>query len=336
MGTRGKRAAEPGSAETGSLTGEGGEESRADSGRGGKSRRSSGMSRADRRRIARRAERRRKRSFLRELPIIAVVALLIALLMKTFLLQVFVVPSGSMEKTIRIGDRVLVDKLSPWFGKQPQRGDVVVFKDPGYWLETEERAVSQDGTLMHAIKQVFVFVGLLPSETEGDLIKRVIGISGDTVACCDSDGRVTVNGTPTEEPYLAPGIPPSRQPFKVTVPSGRLWVMGDNRDVSADSRFHMTDASKGTIPVANVIGRAVAVAWPASRIQQLSASDYRAPLRSGTVASAAGQPDRSGYDRSPASRSLGPTPGEPSLVMGVAAALPYALRRWRHRVAPRG
>ncbi|MFJ7245161.1 signal peptidase I [Kitasatospora sp. NPDC098652] len=272
--------------------------------------------RADRRRSARRAARRRKRSLLREFPLIILVALLVALVMKTFMIQVFVIPSGSMEQTIQVGDRVLVDKLTPWFGSEPQRGDVVVFKDPGGWLEADRKA-SDDGPVLGPAKHVLTYVGLLPSDDEQDLIKRVIGVGGDTVECCDPQGRLSVNGRAVDEPYLAAGNPPSRQPFKVTVPKGRLWVMGDHRDVSADSRFHMGNPGQGTVPLSDVVGRAFMIGWPLGRLHQLaepgSLSSLAASSRPGGTA--------------PESMGIGPVPLEPPLVMGVLGILPFVVRR---------
>ncbi|MFE0460166.1 signal peptidase I [Kitasatospora sp. NPDC058965] len=281
--------------------------------------------RAERRRTAKRAARRSRRSLLRELPIIAVVALVIALTLKTFFVQVFVIPSGSMEQTIQIGDRVLVDKLTPWFGSTPQRGDVVVFKDPGGWLENEHRN-STDGPLTKGAKEVFGFVGLLPSDNEQDLIKRVIGVGGDTVVCCDPQGRITVNGTPIDEPYLAPGNPPSRNPFRVTVPQGRLWVMGDHRDLSADSRYHMDQPGGGTVPLQNVIGRAFMIAWPLGRWQSIGRPTYPAIAAPGAAAPGAAAGGQAG-GQSVVPR---PDPSQASLVMGMWAAWP-AVRRRRHR-----
>ncbi|MET8628290.1 signal peptidase I [Kitasatospora sp. NPDC004669] len=272
--------------------------------------------RAERRRTARRAARRRKRSLLREFPLIILVALLVALVMKTFLIQVFVIPSGSMEQTIQVGDRVLVDKLTPWFGSEPQRGDVVVFKDPGGWLEND-RKPSYDGPVLGAAKHVLTFVGLLPSDDEQDLIKRVIGVGGDTVECCDAQGRLSVDGRPVAESYLAAGNPPSRQPFKVTVPKGRLWVMGDHRDVSADSRFHMGNPGQGTIPLSGVIGRAFVIAWPLDRFHQLDEPS--------SLSSLAGASQPGGT--TPKSMGVGPVPMEPPLVMGVLGILPLVVRR---------
>ncbi|MET8625779.1 signal peptidase I [Kitasatospora sp. NPDC004669] len=237
--------------------------------------------RAERRRVARRAVRRRRRSRLFELPLITLVALVLALLLKTFLTQMFVIPSGSMENTLDIGDRVVVDKLSPWFGGQPHRGDVVVFHDPGGWLETDRQNTS-DGPVLRTVKTAFSFVGLFPADDKRNLIKRVIGVGGDTVACCDDHGRITVNGFAVNEPYLAPGNAPSQQTFDVTVPMGRIWVMGDHRDVSADSRFHMGSPGQGTIPLTSVVGRAVAIVWPVPRIRHLDAPALLSSLPTAT------------------------------------------------------
>ncbi|MET8702091.1 signal peptidase I [Kitasatospora sp. NPDC004723] len=278
--------------------------------------------RAERRRTARRAARRRRSSRLREIPLVVVVALVVALVMKTFLVQVFVIPSGSMEQTIQVGDRVLVDKFTPWFGAEPERGEVVVFRDPGGWLENE-RGSSKDGPVLRVAKQVLTFVGLLPSDSEQDLIKRVIGVGGDTVECCDEQGRISLNGRPLDEPYLAPGNPPSRQPFKVKVPQGRLWVMGDHRDVSADSRFHMGNPGQGTVPVSGVVGRAFMIAWPVGRVHQLEV-----PVSLSSVA-------RVPADGTTATDSMGggPVPEEPPLVMGVLGILPLIGRRMGRRRA---
>ncbi|MFG3050809.1 signal peptidase I [Kitasatospora sp. NPDC048239] len=250
------------------------------------------------------------------MPLIVVVALLVALVMKTFMVQVFVIPSGSMEQTIQIGDRVLVDKFTPWFGSEPERGDVVVFKDPGGWLEAEHKSET-DGPVLRGAKQVLTFVGLLPSDSEQDLIKRVIGVGGDTVECCDDQGRISVNGTAVDEPYLAAGNPPSRQPFKVKVPQGRLWVMGDHRDVSADSRFHMGNPGQGTIPLSGVVGRAFVIAWPLDRFHQLDVP--------GSLSSLARA--RTDPETGPNAVAVGPVPKEPPLVMGVLGILPFVVRR---------
>ncbi len=141
-------------------------------------------------------------------------------MLKTFLVQAFVIPSGSMEQTIKIGDRVLVDKLTPWFGAKPERGDVVVFKDPGGWLEDEHKPSGDAPVGVKQAKQFLTFIGLLPSADEQDLIKRVVAVGGDTVRCCDKDGRITVNDTPIDEPYVHPDNAPSKLKFTVRVPPG--------------------------------------------------------------------------------------------------------------------
>lgn len=227
------------------------------------------LGRAERRRLARRIRRRRRTRRVGEIPLLITVALLIAMVLKTFLVQAFVIPSGSMEQTIRIGDRVLVDKFSPWFGSKPRRGEVVVFKDPGGWLQTENRRVESDPAGVRQVKWLLTFIGLLPSADEQDLIKRVIAVGGDTVACCDASGKVTVNGTPLDEPYVNPGNSPSDIRFSVKVPPGRLFMMGDHRANSADSRFHLDEEGHGTITEESVVGRAVYIGWPYAHWREL-------------------------------------------------------------------
>jgi signal peptidase I len=153
----------------------------------------------------------------------------------------------------------------------------------------------------------------------------VIGVGGDTVVCCDPQGRITVNGTPIDEPYLAPGNPPSRNPFRVTVPQGRLWVMGDHRDLSADSRYHMDQPGGGTVPLDNVIGRAFMIAWPLGRWQSIGRPSY--PAIAPGSANAAGPANTAGLGQSVAPR---PDLSQASLVMGMSGAWP-AVRRRRRR-----
>jgi signal peptidase I len=219
----------------------------------------------------RKGRRRKQRSFWRELPIILVVALVLSLLIKSFLLQAFYIPSGSMENTLLVGDRVFVNKLVPRFG-DIQRGDVVVFRDPGDWLPPPPPAEGF-GKVRQAVRDVLVFIGLAPSDSDDDLIKRVIGMPGDRVACCDPDGRVTVNGVALDEPYVLPGDQPSAEEFDVVVPDGSLWLMGDHRSVSQDSRAHQDDARGGMVPVDNVLGRAFAVVWPLDQAKRLQRPD---------------------------------------------------------------
>ncbi len=209
-------------------------------------------------------------SLMRELPILVFVALALALLIKTFLVQAFFIPSDSMENTLLQGDRVLVNKFASHFG-DVKRGEVVVFRDPGGWLPAGAEDESGNA-IARGLKDVFVFVGLLPSSSEKDLIKRVIGVPGDKVACC-TDGKITVNGIPLDEPYIYPGDKPSDRQFNVTVPPNRLWVMGDHRSLSADSRVHMSDPGNGTIPEDNVVGRAFVRVWPLDRWSTLGVPD---------------------------------------------------------------
>ena len=205
----------------------------------------------------------RKRSFVRELPITPVMALLLSLLVKTFLLQAFLIPSASTEDTLLIHDRVLVNKLADK-ADEIHRGDVVVFRDPGGWLPAADTG---NGGIRAAIHNALVFVGVAPATSARDLVKRVIGVGGDRIACCDSEKRITVNGVPLTEPYLYPGdrAAPSLAKFSVRVPEGRLWVMGDHRSESADSRFHLGDPGGGFVPIDDVVGRAFARVWPLSR-----------------------------------------------------------------------
>ncbi|GHF12026.1 hypothetical protein GCM10010359_11400 [Streptomyces morookaense] len=286
--------------------------------------------RAARRKAARRAVRRRRRATIREVPVLIAVALLIALVLKTFLVQAFVIPSGSMEQTIRIGDRVLVDKLTPWFGSTPQRGDVVVFKDPGGWLEGEQTHTGQDPVGIRQIKQGLTFIGLLPSADEQDLIKRVIGTGGDTVKCCDKDGKITVNGTPLDEPYIHPGNPPSQIRFEVKVPRGRLFVMGDHRSNSADSRFHLDEAGQGTVPENLVVGRAIVIAWPFDHWRGLSGSGTFSSVGDAPSAGArAGAPEHRVSPTDQEGLIRLPTPAELPLVMGVVGLRRMYDRRQR-------
>ncbi|MFB6844135.1 signal peptidase I [Streptomyces sp. NPDC056373] len=293
----------------------------------------SGRTRAERRKLQRKVKRRRRRGAVKEIPLLVGVAVLIALVLKTFLVQAFVIPSGSMEQTIQIGDRVLVDKLTPWFGSQPQRGDVVVFKDPGGWLQDEQPTTQKsDPVVIKQVKEGLTFIGLLPSENEKDLIKRVVGVGGDRVKCCDAQGRVTVNGVPLNEDYLYPGAAPSDTPFDITVPQGRLWVMGDHRNNSADSRAHQDTDYGGTVSLDEVVGRAMVIAWPFGHWNMLEEPNTYATVSDSAPGSTAA-PELSHrvapYD--PNGTIQLPTPAELPLVMGVVG-LRRVWGRRRHRV----
>lgn len=202
-----------------------------------------------------------------EFPLLIVGAFLVAFVVKTFLVQAFYIPSGSMEDTLQVGDRVLVNKVV-YHLRPIERGDVIVFDGTGSFItgnvvEPDRSPVEAVGRLLGEI------VGLAPPR-DTDFIKRVIGVGGDRVVCCDVDGRITVNGVPLdEESYLYRNNPPSKQPFDVLVPEGTLWVMGDHRSASADSRSHMGDPGGGFVPVDRVIGRAFAVVWPLGNAQIL-------------------------------------------------------------------
>jgi signal peptidase I len=213
----------------------------------------------------------RKGSLLRELPLLIIVALVVSVVIKAFLLQAFYIPSGSMQKTLEINDRVVVNKVSRHLGEF-QRGDIVVFRDPGGWLP--EYSGEESTGWRERIRNALVLVGLLPDPADQDLIKRVIGVGGDNVACCDSQGRVTVNGFPLEEKsYLFPGNKPSYMEFNVNVPKGSLWVMGDHRDASEDSRFHQEDPRGGMVPLDRVLGRASVIIWPIDHAKRLTRPD---------------------------------------------------------------
>ncbi|PIB07207.1 signal peptidase I [Streptomyces sp. HG99] len=214
---------------------------------------------------------KQQRSFWKELPILIGIALVLALLIKTFLVQAFSIPSDSMQNTLQQGDRVLVDKLTPWFGSEPERGEVVVFHDPDNWLAGEPTVDP------NALQTVLSWIGLMPSAEEKDLIKRVVGVGGDTVQC-KGTGPLTVNGLALNEPYVYPGNTPCSVDdeggqFKVQVPKGMIWVMGDHRQNSRDSRYNQTDANNGMVPVDKVVGRAIVKAWPINRWGTLPVPD---------------------------------------------------------------
>jgi signal peptidase I len=205
--------------------------------------------------------------------VIVVVAVLASFLIKTFLIRSFFIPSESMQDTLQVGDRILVNELVP--GLIPlQRGDVVVFTDPGGWLHGDPVPAASN-PVAAAGDWVLSLVGLSTQDANNHLVKRVIGLPGDHVVCCNALGQMSVNGTPLDEPYavLQPGSRAvSGTPFDTTVPKGSLWVMGDNRYNSDDSRFQTGTSSKGYVPISDVVGRAFVVSWPVSHWTWLS--DY--------------------------------------------------------------
>lgn len=194
--------------------------------------------------------------------ILLVLALVVSAVVKTFLVQMFFVPSGSMRPLFVENDRILVQKISYETGSV-HRGDVVVFDDPGgRWLGAE------GAPRLTPFQKLLSEIGLYP--TGGHLVKRVIGIGGDRVACCDAKGRVTVNGVPLKERgFIMKGALPSERHFDVKVPKGRLWVMGDNRGNSEDSRFHQELPGHGTVPEKDVVGKVWAIVWPFDRVHRV-------------------------------------------------------------------
>jgi signal peptidase I len=216
-----------------------------------------------------------------------VIAFVLALLVKTFLVQAFFIPSGSMETTLHgcpgcTGDRVLVNKVPYWFG-DPKPGDIIVFKGPSTW--TPEVTVAKPSNwFTGALLWLGSAVGIAPP-SEDDYVKRVIATEGQTVQCCDAQGRVTVDGKPLDEPYIFENNPIQSRAFApVTVPKGRLWVMGDHRGASADSRVHVGDKYSGTVAVSDVIGKASLIIWPPSRWAVLHAPDIQHLEASGAPA----------------------------------------------------
>ncbi|WP_344668142.1 signal peptidase I [Catenulispora yoronensis] len=207
----------------------------------------------------------------KELPILFGVALLLALVIKTFMVQAYFIPSQSMQHTIEPGDRVLVNKLTPWFGWTPQRGQIVVFKDPGGWLDPSQ--VKKDNAVVGAIKTAFTWVGLLPAGNEQDLIKRVAGVPGDVIECKGAGSPVTVNGVALDErTYLYKDAggrldDPSQAAFgPITVQPRTIFVLGDHRSDSGDSRVHLQEKSQGLVPYGNVQGHAFVRIWPLTRM----------------------------------------------------------------------
>ncbi len=232
-----------------------------------------------RRRARKQVKAKRQRPFWQELPILLVIAAIIAALMVTFVGRPYVIPSQSMEPTLHgcagcTGDRIYVQKVS-YYWSDPKPGDVVVFVGPPSWND-HYVSIRSDNPAVRGIQNFFAFFGLVPPD-ENDLVKRVIAVGGQTVECCDEQGRIMVDGKPLDEPYVADDYPwvagqqnaayPVGRVFgPVLVPPGHLWVMGDNRNESRDSRAHVGDDLQGTVPIENVRGKAVFKIWPPGRI----------------------------------------------------------------------
>ena len=260
---------------------------------------------------------KKKKSFGRELLTIVVAAAVLTLLVKAFVIQVYRIPSASMENTLQIGDRVLVNKVVYHF-RDIARGDVVVFSGQDSWGPDAPPPTSNP--VVRVFDDVLSGLGLHTDQTY--YIKRVIGLPGDHVACC-TDGKVTVNGVPLDEgQYLFPGNPSSTFKFSAVVPPGHLWVMGDHRSDSDDSRYHPGDPGGGAIPENEVVGRAFLIIWPPSQLRDLPipTTFQQAALHAGTAGAAV-------LEGGQAALGAAPVAG----VAGILAAPVLLLRRRRRR-----
>ena len=277
---------------------------------------------------------KRGRRFLRELVILVAIALVIAVAIKTYAIQAFFIPSGSMENTLEVNDRVLVNKIV-YHLRGIHRGDIVVFNGDGSW---DPGSVPTSSNFAEEFADGFA--SMFGFGRPGDiLIKRVIGLPGDDVACCDAQGRVTVNGVPlNEQSYLYPGDSPSDIRFNIVVPSGRLWVMGDHRLISDDSRDHEGDPGGGTVPESAVLGRAFVIIWPPSRWRILPIpATFEQPQLSALSAASAAPPAVSASTVGLLSARLELSSPALPLSLGFAAAIPvsWLQRRLRARIARR-
>lgn len=194
----------------------------------------------------------------REILIVLVTAIVLSVVVRTFFVQAFYVPSQSMENTLEPSDRILASKITTSLAGV-KRGEIVVFRDPGNWLPATAPVNSNPA------RKAVEFVGIVPTNKGEDLVKRVIGVAGDRVQCCDPQGRIVLNGVPLDEPYIKPGVSTNQVPFDVVVPPDSVFVMGDNRAESADSRYHL-DQNNGGVPVDNVVGRVFVNVWPIDRL----------------------------------------------------------------------
>jgi signal peptidase I len=304
---------------------------------------SAGEDSADGAQDARPAGRKAARRLSREVPIGILLALIIAVVIKTFVVQAFVIPSGSMENTLRINDKILVNKLVYHF-RSIKPGDVVVFDGTGTWVPPPTQTSSANPIARaydDTLRKVFDAVGGLFGSPVGqtDFVKRVIGVPGDHVVCCNAQGLVTVNGVALhEKSYLYPGNSPGSSPgagipgrFNVKVPAGYIWVLGDHRAVSNDSRGHQLDPGDGMIPEGKVIGRAFLIVWPPSHWRVLSIPStfdqpgIDSPARAAAMA-------RGHVDGQLISSRVEPEPPYLPVVAGFACAVPLT---WLQRRARR-
>jgi signal peptidase I len=206
-----------------------------------------------------------KKSSWWDIPVTLAIAVGVVLVITTFIVKPFSIPSGSMENTLLVGDRVLVNRMVYHF-RDVERGDVIVFDGTDSFVPAGDKP--QRNPISGALTWVGQSLGLIQPDST-DFIKRVIGVAGDRVVCCDVEGRITINGVALDESYLYPDDVPSYDQFDVVVPEGKLWVMGDHRSNSADSRSHMGDPGGGFVPTSKVIGRGMVVLWPPSELKVL-------------------------------------------------------------------
>ena len=207
----------------------------------------------------RKKKQKKQPSLVRELLTVVGTALILSILVRTFLIQAFYVPSASMEDTLQVNDRIIVSTIYTQFSGI-DRKNVIVFHDPGGWLG--EGFPNPYDT---PIGRVLQAVGIVPANSGNDLVKRIVGVANDTIECCDAQGRIMVNGVGIDESYVKEGSATDQVIFKVLVPEGHVFVMGDNRANSEDSRFHL-DKNNGMVPLEEIIGRVAMRIWPIGRI----------------------------------------------------------------------
>lgn len=229
--------------------------------------------------VATRSEKRRRKSswltFLRDILVIILIAVLVSFLVKTFLVRSFYIPSKSMEQTLQINDRIMVDQLMPRFNGY-NRGDIVVFRDPGGWLSSMPSSPKDENALGAFVDGVLGFIGLSAPDSDEHLVKRVIGLPGDHVVCCNAIGQITINGVGIDETSyidVPAGAPASAVEFDVEVPANSYWVLGDNRNYSKDSRFSTSLPGNGFVLRDDMVGRAFVRMWPFDRFAFLHTPD---------------------------------------------------------------